>query len=167
MMKKILAAIAAVCTIAAALSACGSEEKTVPDSTEPTVAVSPTASPETTAVIETTADGGTLELDGEGNTLAIDKSGTIVSVTDKNGQPVTVTEYITTHYMITSGGEVVGTPEKVPDGGKASDSASSKADSQSAASSEAGASASSAEGQDEPQEETIPLDEYELPIIMN
>ncbi len=52
---------------------------------------------ETTVVLETTGDGDTIEQDSEGNKITKDEKGTILSVEDKDGKPVDVEEYITTH----------------------------------------------------------------------
>ena len=55
---------------------------------------------ETTVVLETTNDGGTIEKDSEGNKITKDDKGNVVSVEDKDGTPVDVEKYITTHSWI-------------------------------------------------------------------
>lgn len=92
--KFISAALGIVLMMAMLFTACGEDiEKT--SSTEGTERPA-----ETTVVLETTAQGGTVEQDAEGNTITKDSDGTVVSVVDKNGQPIEVAEYITTHSYI-------------------------------------------------------------------
>ena len=59
---------------------------------------------ETTAILETTADGGTVEKDSEGNIVTKDSSGKVVNVKDKDGNPVNVDTYLTTHSWIEKSG---------------------------------------------------------------
>ena len=54
-------------------------------------------SQETTAVTETTPDGGTVEKDSEENVITKDKEGKIVSVEDKDGNVVDIDEYVEAH----------------------------------------------------------------------
>lgn len=71
------------------LSACGEKKsEATADEAKPA---------ETTVVLETTSDGGTIEQDSEGNKIAKDEKGNILSVEDKYGKPIDVEEYITTH----------------------------------------------------------------------
>ena len=87
------------------LSACGEDNRSLSESkastTEPSK-VEATAISETTAVLETTADGGTIEKDSEGNKITKDSDGRVVAVEDKNGNSIEITEYITTHSWIES-----------------------------------------------------------------
>lgn len=87
------------------LSACGEDNRSLSESkastTEPSK-VEATAVSETTAVLETTADGGTIEKDSEGNKITKDSDGRVVAVEDKNGNSIEITEYITTHSWIES-----------------------------------------------------------------
>ena len=145
-MKKIIVIASAVIMMTLLLAACGNSGKATPDSATPDSAVSSTEK-ETTKVIETTSQGGSIEKDKEGNVIEKDKDGTIVSVKDKDGKTIEITEYITTHTYIVDGG-------------------SSDTSSAASGSDKHGES----EKEDKPAEkETIPEDfpreEYELPII--
>ena len=187
-MKKMIAALAAVLMLTAGLSACGGEQDAeAGKATEDTAAVA-TSAAETTVVVEKTADGGTIEKDSENNELEIDKNGKLVSVKDKNGNDVDVTEYTVTHYIVTSGGSVIGSADDTRSGDSSSKSegSSSKSDDSSSksegSSSKSGDSSSKSEGSSskseegsskfepepdnpESEPETIALDEYELPIV--
>lgn len=55
---------------------------------------------ETTAVLETTADGGTIEQDADGNVITKDSTGVVIAVEDKNGVSLDVSEYLSTHSTI-------------------------------------------------------------------
>ena len=55
---------------------------------------------ETTVVLETTSDGGTIEQDAEGNKITKDEKGNVLSVEDKDGKPVDVERYISTHTWV-------------------------------------------------------------------
>ena len=90
-----IALTAALLIICFALSACGEDK---PAATEtPTAQQSSDASAETTEVLETTADGGTVERDSEGNRITKDSDGGIVSVEDKSGASVDVNDYVASH----------------------------------------------------------------------
>lgn len=74
------------------LSACGDKKsEATADEAKPV---------ETTVVLETTSDGGTIEQDSEGNKITKDEKGNILSVDDKDGKPIDVEEYITTHTWV-------------------------------------------------------------------
>lgn len=196
-MKKIIAILAAVLMLTAALAACGNDEKATPDSaTKDSAAVTEAVmEAETTRVLETTAEGNTVEEDAEGNVLEISKDGELVSVKDKNGSAIEVTEYITTHYIVTSSGTVIGSEKsgsgsgntsssskanssssKSESGSSKPESSSSKASSQAASSKPASSSAEEkpeTPSSEEEVEDEIPTvviempdtDEYELPIL--
>lgn len=57
---------------------------------------------ETTVVLETTGNGGTIEQDAEGNKITKDEKGNVLSVVDKDGKPVDVERYISTHTRVVS-----------------------------------------------------------------
>lgn len=79
------------------LSACGeNNSETAADKT----AVTEAAVTETTVVLETTPDGGTVEQDSEGNIITKNSEGKVTKVEDKNGNPVSVSEYVKTHSWI-------------------------------------------------------------------
>ena len=59
---------------------------------------------ETTVVLETTDNGGTIELDSESNKITKDSKGNVISVEDKDGNPINVEEYIETHSWIINTG---------------------------------------------------------------
>ena len=173
-MKKLIVGIAAVLVLTAVLTACGKkQEKNETTAKEPAA----TTAPETTVVTETTAGGGRIEKDAEGNELEIDKNGSVVSIKDKNGKEITLTEYVEHHHTITSDGTVVGAPkadEKSDDVASKAEGGSSKGESADAksetSSSKSESSSSKAESQSDrdassSEAETIKLDEYELPIV--
>ena len=83
-----------------ALSACGEDKKEDNKETAATVRKT-SAMQETTVVLETTSEGGTVEQDSEGNKITRDNNGEIIAVEDKNGNRIEITEYITTHQWIT------------------------------------------------------------------
>ena len=95
MMKKALRLIPLFCVIAACLmifAACG--EKETHNAADETKSAETTPA-ETNVVLETTADGGTIELDSEGNKVTKDLHGEITYVEDKDGNPVDVVVYRT------------------------------------------------------------------------
>lgn len=147
-MKRIIAILAAVLMLTAVLTACG-EEKTeaTPDSATADTATKDSVNavePEKLKLIETTEDG-TKEEDKEGNVLTINKDDEIVSIKDKDGNEVSVTEYVATHYISTSGGTTYGEPEAASgsSGSSSSKSDSSSSKSESSASKPAGSSSKS------------------------
>ena len=91
-MKRIIALLFATLMIAVLFSACGEKSN---DATPDEAAVA-----ETTVVLEYIADGGTLEQDPEGNFVTKDADGKVVSVEDKNGNPIDVVEYLETHSWV-------------------------------------------------------------------
>ena len=157
-MKKIFIIALAVLMIGVLLAGCGNKNTATPDSAATESTVSPTEK-ETTKVIETTSDGGTIEQDKEGNVIEKDKNGEIVSVKDKDGKVIQITEYITTHTYVIDGSSDSGSD----DSGSASGGSSSGSDKQ-----------DQPEKKDEPEKKDSPAaaedspieqDEYELPII--
>ena len=96
--RLLIALTVALLIVCFALSACGEDKK---DANSETESKNPTeitaASGETTVVLETTSDGGTVEQDSEGNKITIDKDGSVTSVEDRNGDPIDVADYLTTH----------------------------------------------------------------------
>lgn len=88
MKEKITFLLIAVWFCAGMLTACGENKSS--DLLSPA---------ETTFVIETTADGGTIEMDSEGNQLTKDNEGNILAVQDKSGNSIDVQTYITEHYQ--------------------------------------------------------------------
>lgn len=91
-MKKIFAILfsALIITVLAAGCSCGGESGKGSDKKSSAVS-------ETTKVIETTAEGGTVEKDSDGNKITKDKDGGIISVEDKNGNALDIDEYIASH----------------------------------------------------------------------
>lgn len=55
---------------------------------------------ETTVVLETTSDGGTVEQDTEGNKITRNQDGHVIKVEDKDGNLIDVTEYLKSHARI-------------------------------------------------------------------
>ena len=208
-MKKIIAVLAVVLMFTAVLAACGKNENdtatadsatkdsatAATDSANSSVAASEGAVPETTAVVETTAKGETVEKDKEGNVIVINTAGEIVSITDNDGKDVDIPEYLETHYIVTSNGKTYGQPDASGKSGSGSSSQSGGSGKSSASSQEGGSSSKSSGGQGsssksggssssggssassssaEIVEEEIPtviveipddMDEYELPIL--
>ena len=99
------------------LSACGENESTGKSADDN----ADTA--ETTVVLETTSEGGTVEEDAEGNRITKDKEGKIISVVDKNGNPIDLDEYLTTHSWAESNGSSSGAVNE--DNGNAGESSGS------------------------------------------
>ena len=175
-MKKMIAIIAGILMLTAALTACGSnkDKNDTPDSaTKDTVAAT---SAETVKVLETTAEGGAMYKDSEGNTVTTDKSGDVISVRDKNGEPVEITEYVTTHHTVfinDAAQDVDSSSDKGGDSSADKDSGSAiGSSSKSEQNGKANQSSSSSdqkkdEGQSSSDDVLIPdgQEEYELPII--
>ena len=86
-MKKRLIILLVLMMTALLLVACGENKADEKDDGDKTS--------ETTAVLETTADGGTVEQDAEGNIVTKGADGKVVYVEDKDGNPVDVNEYVT------------------------------------------------------------------------
>ena len=92
---KILPILLCVLLIGSILfTACGKQKS---DSTKDEAAPG-----ETTVVLETTGNGGTIEQDAEGNRITKDEKGNVLSVEDKDGKPVDVERYISTHSWVVS-----------------------------------------------------------------
>ena len=122
-MKNILLIImtAVLIVLSCVFTACGgnSDKSTADSATSDSAKVS-----ETTVVLETTGDGGTIEQDSEGNKIKKDENGKVVSVEDKNGSPVDVTEYLTTHKWVESNGDSGGSGSSSGSGNNSSGSSS-------------------------------------------
>ena len=103
MMKTKLMAllIAAALVVSVWLAACGENGDATKD--EAPIGDTPVVK-ETTVVLETTADGGTVEQDAEGNKITKDKDGKVIRVEDKSGNELDVTEYLTTHSWVEGSG---------------------------------------------------------------
>ena len=91
-MKRALFVLIVMILVSVVLTACG-DKSTGSTNDE-------SAPAETTFVLETTAQGGTIEQDSEGNQITKDNEGKVVSVKDKNGNDVNVTEYLETHSWV-------------------------------------------------------------------
>nr|WP_316624252.1 lipoprotein [uncultured Ruminococcus sp.] len=96
MKRMIIAFLAVLILSSCVLSACGGNKT---DSTPDQASVDQKVISETTVILETTAEGGTVEQDKEGNKITKDKEGKILSIEDKNGNPIDVAEYLTTHTL--------------------------------------------------------------------
>lgn len=88
---RLFAFVIAVIVIASLLAACGEKDL---DNTDTSIVF------ETTVVIETTADGGTVERDSDGNIITKNTEGEVVFVEDKNGNSVDVNKYVASHSWI-------------------------------------------------------------------
>ena len=103
-LKNIVPIFAALLIMIGVLSACGEEKKEETSSktdSQVTTTVSTSEIPkETTVVLETTPDGGTVEKDSEGNKITKAPDGTVIAVEDENGTPVDVEEYVSTHSWV-------------------------------------------------------------------
>ncbi|MBR1731625.1 MAG: hypothetical protein IJ725_04260, partial [Ruminococcus sp.] len=87
-MKKIIILALSVLIIASLTAGCSCGGTDNKKSSATTTSSSSDTVSETTKVIETTPDGGTVEEDSEGNKITKDKNGEIISVTDKDGNEV-------------------------------------------------------------------------------
>lgn len=134
-MKRITALIIAVLMLAVLLCSCGEKQDDASTPDEVKIA-------ETTVVLETTADGGTVEQDPDGNKITKDKDGKVTAVEDKDGNPVDVATYLETHSWV-----------EEPGAGTAGGTSSSP---------ESGSSQSPDDSSD-PQED---LTEGEIPVII-
>ena len=87
-MKKIsLFILAVIFMLSFLLTACGSNSK---DDDLPSGEAQ-------TVVIATTSDGGTVEQDAEGNRITFDSDGKVVTVEDKDGNPLDIAEFVSAH----------------------------------------------------------------------
>lgn len=109
--------IAAVFALSFILTACGEDKKEDTSGNE-SKSDETTVAAETTAILETTSEGGTVEQDPDGNIVTKDKNGKVTEVEDKNGNPITVTEYLTTHSWVEN--SPAGSGGKSSDGGSGS-----------------------------------------------
>lgn len=201
-MKRIIAIIAAVLMLIGVLSACGKKDsdKATDDSATKdsassaavgsTVAASEKTDPSaTTAVVETTAKGNTIERDKDGNVIEIDPSGEIVSIKSNDGDEYEIPVFLQNHYFVSADGKAYGNADYAPGKSgsgsmKSGASSSSKSSSGSKSSSSSASGGSSAQGggqssasyeddelivdRDEPTifvEDPDDNDEYELPIL--
>ena len=113
---------------------------------------------ETTVVLETTSDGGTIEQDSEENKITKDKDGKVIYVEDKDGNPIDVTEYLSTHSWVESNDDSSSGSGSSGGGsgssGGGSDSSGGESDSSGGGS---GGSKSSSDLNDTTIEESIPV----------
>lgn len=91
-MKRALVIFIAALMMTGVFCACNNNEQTKSTATAD--------SAETTVVLETTAQGGTIEKDSEDNIITKDENGKVVKVEDKNGKTIEVSEYLTTHSWV-------------------------------------------------------------------
>nr|WP_316624246.1 hypothetical protein [uncultured Ruminococcus sp.] len=99
-MKRLFFCLLAVLILTSCfLSACGNKNT---GSTPDQSAIS-----ETTVVLETTSEGGTVEQDPEGNKITKDKEGKVTHVEDKTGKTIEVTDYLATHAWVEADGSSV------------------------------------------------------------
>ena len=103
-MKKLLILMLSLLMAVLMLVACGKNKAEEKDDDEKTS--------ETTAVLETTADGGTVEQDAEGNIVTKGADGKVIHVEDKDGNSVDVSEYVQTHSWIEQSGDSVSKDEE-------------------------------------------------------
>ena len=163
-MKRTIAIIAAMLMLTGTLAACGKDKNATPDSAEKATVAATSA--ETVKPTQKSTEGNTVETDSEGNTIEKDKDGTIVSVKDKNGGVIEITEYTTTHHItVTDDGDDSDDAPSAEGKGSDGKGSSSKAEPK-----EEEKPASSAEEKDEEPTSAAPIipdgqDEYELPII--
>ena len=91
-MKRIFAVLICFVLISAMLAGCTcSVNVSMPDET------TADSQDDTNLVLETTADGGSVELDNDGNLVTKDKNGDIVSVTDEKGNELDPVQYAEEH----------------------------------------------------------------------
>lgn len=143
-MKKAFVMVLSVLMMTLLLAGCGNKnDAATPDSTAADGSVSSRIT-ETAKVLETTSEDGTVEQDKEGNVIEKDKNGEIVSVKDKDGKTIEITEYINAHNYEADGGS---------GSDKSGEKDSGKQD--------------KGESSDSTEKETISveLEEYELPIV--
>ena len=158
-MKKAFIIALSVLMMTLLLAGCGKKETATSDSATPDSSVSSKIT-ETTKVIETTTEGGTVEQDKEGNVIEKDKSGEIVSVKDEDGKIIEITEYITAHTYV-----VEGSGDDDSSDSDSSDSSSSSRSSDSGSQSSSKTEEGSKEDAPKPTIAEEDMDEYELPIL--
>ena len=111
--KAVIGSVAAVIALSCMMSACsGGSDKATHDSA---------SVHETTVIIETTADGGTIEKDAEDNKITKDKKGKVIAVEDKDGNTLVVTEYLTTHSWVEYSGAKDKSSDNSSDSNKGTD----------------------------------------------
>ena len=129
--KTLIALLTSAILLSVMLCACGDKQK---NSSEDSSGSTESAVTETTVVLETTAEGGTVEQDSEGNKITKDKDGIVIAVEDKDGNPIEVTQYVTTHSWVEKTGKSSGgstDPSIDPNsdsGNKSNDSKKAKTD---------------------------------------
>ena len=159
MRKKVLIALlASAILLSVMLSACGDKQK---NSSEDSSSGTEAAVTETTAVLETTAEGGTGEQDSEGNKITKDKDGIVIAVEDKDGNPIEVTQYVTTHSWVEQSGNS-SNAEAAPSANSKTDknnngSEDDKKTADSGKKSDNSQSSNASESQEEIVEESIPV----------
>ena len=166
-MKRAIALLTAALLLVGALAACGNknDQKATEAATTAATEASKTTATEAANIIETTAEGGTVEKTADNFTGEKDKNGEIVSVKDSSGNSVPVQEYIEEH---TSGNNSGNTSNNTSS--KSSDNSGNQGTSSQPSSSSKPQDSSKS---DQEVEETIPqiiielpdTEEYELPII--
>lgn len=167
-LKYIVPLFTALFVVMGIFSGCGDDNKEAAkgetaSQTETQLTTSDATPKETTVVLETTPEGGTIEKDPEENKITKDKDGNVISVEDKNGNPVDVEEYVSTHSWVQGSGS-----------GKASSGASGSSDKNSNASSSNGSEGSSGSGssssdKSESKSSESPdndIEESEIPVII-
>lgn len=98
-LSKLLMLAFSVFLIIALLVACG---KNSPEPVSGASELNSSSIQETTVLIETTPDGGTVEQDSEGNIITKDSSGKVTKVEDKNGNAVDVNNYLSDHPWVSA-----------------------------------------------------------------
>lgn len=159
MRKKVLITLlTAAILLSVMLCACGDKQN---NASENSSIGTDAAVTETTAVLETTAEGGTVEQDSEGNKITKDKDGIVIAVEDKDGNPIEVTQYVTTHSWVEHSGKSSGDSidpsinPKSDNGNKSNDS--EKAETENNKKSDNSQKSNASENQEEQVEESIPV----------
>ena len=93
-------AIVAVLSLSVLLSSCGEKNDDSAKDKNSSSQSSTEAALETTAFLETTGQGGTVEKDSDGNVITKDQNGKVTEVKDKDGKPIEVSEYLITHSWV-------------------------------------------------------------------
>lgn len=155
-MKKRLAAVCTALIMTAMFLASCSCAGTPDKLNSNTSVVEQNATEETNEVLSTT-DGGTVEKDKEGNKLTRDSGGELKSVEDKNGNPVSVSEYLESHPEANTSSKSSSTSKS--DSSKSTVSSKSKATKSSSSSNTSSKTSSktSSETTSEGVEEEIPV----------
>lgn len=156
-MKRVFALLLAAFMLTALLCACNNKkDEATPDEATATVT-------ETTVVLETTADGGTIEQDSEGNKITKDKDGKVIAVEDKDGNPIDVDEYLQTHSWVEGSGSSGSSSGSGSSGGSEGSGSSKEESSGSGESSDGGEDLT--EGEIPIVIATIPVDTDDLEVL--